>query len=339
MTPGERPLRALLTAAGLDAPLADPAVREVVVNRPGEFGVERADGWTWHEAPHLTFDHLDMIGILAASMRGRDVDASRPLCRATLPDGQRVFVARPPATHPGIVSLTVRKPSTRERRVEDDEFLALFDQTNAGPRRRSKGDEDLIALKRARDWQGFFKLAPRLKKTIGVTGCTGSGKTELLKTVMREVPEGERIVTVESDDEFGHMRQHNRVSLFYGDEGQAMADVTAEDCVKAALRMRPDRVMVQEVTGRDAFAFLRVLAAGHPGSVTSWHAEEGEAFDALELMVKQHPSGNTIPDAKIKQYLRKYLDVVVWCDRGEDGFSAPYVWLRAEEEAAPGIAA
>ena len=324
----------MLTAAGLDDHLADPATREIVVNRPGEFGVEREGQWSWHVAPFLTFERLDMIGILAASMRGRDVDGARPLCSASLPDGPRLFIARPPATHPGIIALSVRKPSTKERRVDDAEFLELFDKTNTGPRRRSKGDEQLIALKRARDWRGFFKLAPRLKKTIGITGCTGSGKTELLKTVMREVPEDERVITIETDDEFGDMRQRNRVSFFYSEEGQTAANVSAEDCVKAALRMRPDRVGMQEIRGRDAFAFLRVLAAGHPGSLTSWHAEEGEAFDALELMVRQHPAGNTIPDAKIKQYLMRYLDVVVWCDRGEDGFSAPYVWLRAEQEAA-----
>lgn len=339
MTPGERPLRALLRDTGLAAPLADPATREVVVNRPGEYGVERRGEWEWHDAPALTFEHLDMIGILAASMSGKDVDDAHPLCGGTLPDGQRIQICRPSATKPGVISLTMRKPSAEVRTVDEDDFSALFAKARAPSGRRTALDAQLMALKAAGDWPDLFRLAVRSRKTIAVTGKTGSGKTTLLRRLMHEVPDSERLVTIEDADEFGDMRQRNRVALFHSSGSQSAAALSAEDCVKAALRMRPDRVMIQELRAGDAFAFLRVLAAGHPGSVTTWHAEEGEAFDALELMVRQHPAGNTIPDAKIRQYLQKHLDVVVWCDRGDDGFSAPYVWLRAEEEAAPEIAA
>lgn len=334
MTPGERPLRALLRDTGLDAPLADPATREVVVNRPGEFGVERRGEWSWHDAPALTFEHLDMIGILAAGMSGKDVDDSHPLCGGTLPDGQRIQVCRPSATKPGIISLTMRKPSAEAGTVDEDDFAALFAKAGAPTGRRTALDAQMIELKATRRWADLFRLAVKSRKTIAVTGATGSGKTHLLRRLMREVPEHERIVTIEDADEFGEMRQRNRVALFHSSGSQSAAALTAEDCVKAALRMRPDRVMIQEIREGDAFAFMRVLAAGHPGSVTTWHAEEGEAFDALELMIKQHPAGLAIPDSKVRQYLVRHLQVVVWCDRGEDGFSAPYVWLRAEQEAA-----
>ena len=332
MRPGERPLRALL--APFAAALADTATTEVVVNRPGEFGVEAGGRWIWHEAPGLSFEHLDQIGILAASMSGRDVDGAHPLAEGTLPDGERIHVCRPPATGQGIISLTIRRPTAEVRTIDDADFAALFTDANTSSTRRTARDGDLIALKRAGQWRDLFRLAVTARKTIAVTGATGSGKTTLLRRLMHEVGEHERIVTIEDAAEFGAMRQRNRVALFHSSGSASLARLSAEDLVKTALRMRPDRVMLQEIRAGDAFAFIRVLAAGHPGSVTTWHAEEGEAFDALELMIRQHPAGNTIPDSKVRAYLTRHIDLVVWCARGEDGFSAPSVWLKAEQQAA-----
>lgn len=329
MTPGIRPLRRFL--APFAAALADPRVTEVVVNEPGSFGVEAAGQWTWHAAPELTFDHLDKIAILAASTNGRDVDEAAPLCPATLPDGERIQICRPAATQPGIISLTIRRPSAVIRTMEDADFPALFAKVNAPKTRRATQDATMVELKRAGRWRDLFRYAVANRKTIAVTGATGSGKTDLLKRMLEAIPEHERLVTIEDADEF-KTRHRNRVKLFHSAESASRASITPEDLVKAALRMRPDRVMIQEVRAGDAFAFIRVLAAGHPGSLTTWHAEEGEAFDALELMVRQHPAGNAIPDNKIRGYLMRHLDVVVWCAKDEDGYGSPYVWLRAEEQ-------
>ena len=332
MMPGERPLRRLLRPFERAFGCADTT--EVVVNRPGEFGVEAGGVWSWHDEPSLTFDTLDQIAILAASLSGRDIDGRHPICEGTLPDGQRIHICRPSATKPGILSLTMRKPSTKVRTIDDDDFETMFNSVGAPRSRRAEVDAQLIAMKRQKDWRGLFRTAVRQRKTIAVTGATGSGKTTLLKTLMLEVPEHERIITVEDADEFGEMRQRNRVALMHTSGGQSLAKLSADDCVRSALRMRPDRIGIQEVRGADAFAFIRALAAGHPGSVTSWHSEEDNFFDALELMLRQHPSGNSIPADKMRRYLEQYIDIVVWCARGEDGFSAPFVWLKAEQNPA-----
>lgn len=331
MRPGERPLRAMLQPFA--HVLADAATTEVVVNEPGSFGVEAAGRWTWHDAPELTYGRLDQIGILAASMSGRDVDGAHPLAEGTLPDGERIHVVRPPATGQGIISLTIRRPSADARSVDDPDFNALFDEALTPSTRRTADDAELIALKHAGNWRDMFRLAVRKRKTIGITGATGSGKTDLMRRLLQEVGEQERIITIEDASEFGKMRQRNRVALFHSSGSASQANLTAEDLVKTALRMRPDRVMLQEVRSGDAFAFLRVCAAGHPGAVTTWHSEEGEAFDALELMIKQHPAGNAIPDAKVRKYLTQHLDLVVWCSKTPDRFSAPNVWLKAEQAA------
>jgi type IV secretion system protein VirB11 len=328
MIPGASTLLRLLQP--FDPFLTAEGVREIVVNRPGEVGVENVEGWSWHRTPELDYDRLEEISILAGFQTSHDVDDEHPLCGSTLPGGQRVQICRPPATAQGIISLAIRKPATTARRVDDDDFEGLFATANAGPSRRSLADAELVALYRARDWRAFFKLARKARKSFGFCGSTGSGKTDLLKRLIQLTPDSVRVVSIESDAEFGEIGTRNRVSLFYGDD---RAKIASEDALKASLRLRPDEIWMQEVRGAEAFAYIRALAAGHPGGGTSWHAEEGQEFDALELMVKQHPAGATIPDNKVRQLLRQYLDVVVWCARGEDGFSAPRVWFKAAEDA------
>src|SRR5207244_4373373 len=139
MRPGERTLRTSLRC--LAAWLDDPATTEVVVNRPGEVGVECAGQWSWHNVPELTFARLDAISILAASMTNREVDPSQPLCASTLPTAERIQVCRPPATMPGVISLTIRKPAVRARTIDDPDFASLFAEANAGARRRTRADE------------------------------------------------------------------------------------------------------------------------------------------------------------------------------------------------------
>jgi type IV secretion system protein VirB11 len=312
------------------APLADPLTTEVVANRPFEIGVERNGRWNWIEAPEATFERLESIAVYAAHSAGAEFDAEHPLARGTLPNGERLQACRPKATRQGIMSLTVRKPAAVARRVDDPDFEGMFVRAEA-PHSRTQ-DVHLVSLKRQGKWQEFWKLAVRCRRTIGACGATGSGKTDFIKRLMQEIPEGERIVTVEDADEFGALRQRNHVALFFAEPGQP--GVTAEECVRAARRMRPDRIMLQECRGPEAFAFVQAIAAGHPGGMTSWHAEEGEAFDALELMLKQHPGAATFPSDKARALLRRYLDVVVWLARSDNGFSAPLVWLKAEEDLA-----
>jgi type IV secretion system protein VirB11 len=189
-------------------------------------------------------------------------------------------------------------------------------------------DAELLALYQAQDWPAFFALAVKAKKTIAATGSTGSGKTSLLRRLMQEIPGEERLVTIEDTDEFGPLPLRNRVSMFYGS-----ANVSAENAVEASLRMRPDRVAMQELRGAEAFAYLRLLAAGHPGGLTTWHAEEGDPFTPLALMAKTSAAGRNIPDDKLAVILRSLIDVIAFCRRDARGFSVPSVYYRAAEAA------
>jgi type IV secretion system protein VirB11 len=331
MQAGELPLRSFLEPV---PELNDPTVREIVINRPGEIGIERSTGdrareggWTWREVPQFTLDRLDQIGILAGWALSKDLDAGNPICMTTLPDGQRCTIVRSPAVSRDTMSITIRNPSHDKRTVFDPDFDALMRAATTGTKGRGKADETLLALYRAKAWPEFFSLAVKSHKTIAATGTTGSGKTTFLKRLMREIEAFERLITIEDTDEFGTLPQRNRVSMFFGS-----ANVTAEKAVEASLRMRPDRVAMQELRGAEAWAYIRLLAAGHPGGLTTWHAEDGDAFTPLALMAKQSEAGRNIPDDKLMTILRSFIDIVAYCKRDESGFSVPSVWFRAAEE-------
>lgn len=323
MLDGERPLRAYLEP--ISAFLAAPGVTEIVVNKPGEIGVEASGKWEFYDVPEMTFDRLDQMGILACFASGNEFDGEHPIGLATLPDGQRFTICRPSATSPGVMSVTIRVPSRNTRTISDSDFAGLLEVANTGTENANAISDRLQHSYRTGQWEDFFRLAVKSGKTILATGVTGSGKTTFLKRLLQEIPLNERIVTIEDTAEFGVLPHRNRVSLFYGSSG-----ITAEDAAKVSLRMRPDRVIMQELRGSEAFAFLRVMLAGHGGGQTTLHAGRGEAeaFEALATMVKTHPAGKEIPDEKLGPLLRRLVDIVAWCSRDEDGFHVPYVWFR-----------
>jgi len=111
--------------------------------------------------------------------------------------------------------------------------------------------------------------------------------------------------------------------------------VRTEDLLEASLRMRPDRVLMQELRDGAAFAYLRGVVAGHPGSITTLHAQStAGAFDALRLMVRQHPAGATLADADVRELLSQMVDIVVHCERCGNAFTVDGLWWKEAEDAA-----
>lgn len=327
MTPlGATTLRQLL--APIAPALADPRVTEVVVNRPGEVGIETSQGWTWQETPELTYPRLDAIATLCAALSQQDVGPERPLCASVLPDGQRMQICRPPAVPAGTISLTIRRPSGFIPTIDALAAGGLFARTQAAGLRVSPQETELIALHRAGDWQRFFPLAVQAKKTVIVAGDTGSGKTTFAKALVQAIPLHERLITLEDTAEFIGLPQRNWVALFYSKGDQGLGHVQSEQLIEAALRMRPDRVLMQELRDGAAFTFMRGIAAGHPGSITTCHAGSAAgAFDALRLMVKQHDAGKHLADLDVRRLLRQLVDVVVYCRADWRGYAVEEVYF------------
>ncbi len=294
--------------------LSRPDVTDVLVNRPGEVWVETTGGGMTREpADQLDETALQRLARQIAAASHQGVNREQPLLSATLPDGARVQVVAPPATRGGL-ALAVRKHLISDLSVSDLDRDGLFcTNARADPEREARADDQLQALHDAGDLAGFLRLAVQRRKTIVISGGTGSGKTTLLNALVKEIDRGERLVVIEDAPEI-RLDHPNSVGLVAvrGELGEARVD--ADTLLAASLRLRPDRIMLGELRGKEAFAFLRAVNSGHPGSITTVHADSpAGALDQIALL--SLTSGVDLGWDKVQTYVNKVIDVVVQIDR------------------------
>ena len=301
--------------------LGDRDVTELCVNRPGEVFVERADGWRREGVPFLTEPWCQQFARLVAGATKQRVNAETPLLSASLPSGERLQVVLPPAVAVGTVAIVIRRPSEQVWGLEELATGGLFERCVASGSCAFAGSEaELARLYAAGEWQAFLRLAVQVRKNIVVSGATGSGKTTLTKALIREIPRDERLVVLEDAAELALDSHPNSVRLFYSKDGQGLARVSAKQLLEASLRMRPDRILLAELRGEEAYYYLRNVNSGHPGSITSVHASSAElAFEQLTLLVKESAAGRELARSDIRALLEELVDVVVQCARDSAG--------------------
>lgn len=287
-------------------------ITDLLINRPGEVWIESGGGaLNAVAAPQVTELALGRLARQIAAATHQGVNREHPLLSATLPGGGRVQIIGPPATRAGSV-LAIRKHMIADLSVDDLSVRGLFGPV-AGASSRDARNGELAALLDGGDTAEFLKQAVRSKKTIVISGGTGSGKTTLLNALVREIERSERLIAIEDAPEIrlDHPNSFGLIAV-RGEQGEAR--VNADDLLRASLRMRPDRILMGELRGNEAFAFLRAVNSGHPGSITTVHADSPEgAIDQIALLAMT--SGLDLGWSKIQTYVRRVIDVIVQLER------------------------
>ncbi len=298
----------------LAAWLDRPDVTDILINAPGEVWIETLGGEAQrHFAPELTDTALWRLATQIAAATHQGVNRENPLLGATLPNGARVQIIAPPATR-GAMAIAIRKHVVSDLSLDDYAADGAFEaarQVNLDER-----SEIDLALQDALD-EGriadFLRDAVRAKKNIIVSGGTSTGKTTFLNALVKEIPPSERLIVVEDTPEV-KLEHPNAIGLIAVRGALGEASIGAQDLLQASLRMRPDRIILGELRGAEAYSFLRAVNSGHPGSITTVHADSPRAaLDQIALMVLQ--SGANLGRAEIVDYVGAVVDVAVQLSR------------------------
>jgi pilus assembly protein CpaF len=270
--------------------ILDESISEVMVNGADRIFIERAGFLEPVQGIHLGEKSL-MVAVKNIARRlGDDISESKPILDSRLPDGSRVAAVIPPCSVNG-VTLTIRKFNARHFGVEE--------LVRAGTLERWLANQ----------LEGYV-LA---RKSILIAGATGSGKTSMLNVLGKFIPADERVLLIEDTSEI-HMAQDNLVRFEARQPQNGLPGVTIRELLKAALRHRPDRIILGEIRGSEAFDLLQLLNTGHSGSLSTVHATSArQGLARFTSCVLQ--SGVDLPYRAIKTNIGDSLDVVVHLER------------------------
>ena len=276
--------------------LNDDRVTEIMVNAPDQIYVE-VDGRVVLDESVSFINEKHIIRTIQRIVQplGRTIDAANPMVDARLRDGSRLNAIIPPLSLKGPV-LTIRKFAKDLESIDD--LLLKGALTN--------------------DMAIFLECCVKAKLNILISGGTGTGKTTLLNILSGFIGEDERIITIEDAAELRLKQKHvisleTRASNYEGE-----GEVTIRDLVRNSLRMRPDRIIVGEVRGKEAFDMMQAMNTGHEGSITTLHANGPiDAMNRMETMIMMNEM--SIPVSAIRGYIENAIDIIVQIDRLSDG--------------------
>ncbi|MDE1882549.1 MAG: CpaF family protein [Rhodospirillales bacterium] len=285
----------MLGLGPLEPLLLDETINDIMVNGPDHVFIERSG--KLHQVPVRFRDwtHLTNICQRIAASIGRRVDESSPMCDARLKDGSRVNIVLPPLAIDG-PSISIRKFSKKP--IDFKKLIEFGAMTPPIAR--------------------VLEIAARCRLNIIVSGGTGSGKTTMMNALSRFIDATERIVTVEDAAEL-QLQQPHVVRLETRPPSlEGKGEVTARDLVRNALRMRPDRIIIGETRGAEAFDMLQAMNTGHDGSMSTIHANNTrDALSRIENMVQMSSMGLT-PRA-IRQQVCAAVNLIIQVERQRDG--------------------
>jgi len=285
----------ILGLGPLEQLLEDDTINDIMVNGPERTFVERRGKVVQADIRFRNTAHLAGICQRIAAAVGRRVDESSPMVDARLKDGSRVNIVFPPLALDGPY-VSIRKFG---KKTIDFAKLVEF---------------------KALTWQvaRILEIAGKARLNIIISGGTGSGKTTLLNATSRMIDAGERVVTVEDAAEL-QLQQPHVVRLETRPPSlEGKGEITQRDLVRNALRMRPDRIIIGEVRGGEAFDMLQAMNTGHDGSMSTIHANTTrDAVIRIENMVQMGNMG--LPSKAIRTQIVSAIDLIVQVERQRDG--------------------
>jgi len=280
----------------LELLMADPTVSDILVNSYDKVYVERRGRLELSDVTFTDDRHLMRIIDKIVSLVGRRIDESSPMVDARLPDGSRVNAVIPPIALDGPM-MSVRR------------FAHI-------PLKMSNLVDDLRSL--TPDMAEMLEGLCRAKVNMVISGGTGAGKTTLLNIMSGYIPASERVVTIEDAAELQLQQPHVVRLETRPPNMEGKGEVTARALVKNALRMRPDRVIIGEVRGAEAFDMLQAMNTGHEGSLTTIHANTPrDALSRMENMVSM--ANLNLPHKAARQQIASAITVIIQALRLTDG--------------------
>jgi pilus assembly protein CpaF len=275
--------------------LNDPTISEVMVNGPETVYYERDGVITESRTRFRNEEHVRRIAERILTQVGRRIDESTPMVDARLPDGSRVNITIPPAT-PRYPTITIRKFRIDRYRIEDLMAAGTLSE----------------------QMRELFAACVQYKLNILISGGTGSGKTTLLNALSTYIPESERIITIEDPAELQLQQRHVVSMEARPPDMMGQHEISQRDLLRNALRMRPDRIIIGEVRGAEAFEMMQAMNTGHEGSLSTVHANSPrDALARVENMVLM--AGVDLPSFAIREQMGSALHLIIQLQRFPDG--------------------
>ncbi|TPD57973.1 CpaF family protein [Emcibacter nanhaiensis] len=288
-------LHDMLGLGPLEPLLEDETVTEIMVNGPKQIYIEKNGKLTLSDVTFRDNQHLMNICTRIVTAVGRRVDETTPICDARLADGSRVNIIIPPLAIDG-ASISIRKFAKQKITIDK-----MLDFGSLSPQMAT-----------------VLKIASACRLNILISGGTGSGKTTMLNALSRMIDTGERVVTIEDTAEL-QMQQPHVVRLETRPANlEGKGEISMRDLVKNALRMRPDRIILGEVRGAEAFDVLQAMNTGHDGSMCTLHANNPrEALTRMENMIGM--ADLKLPPKAVREQIAGAVDLIVQISRMRDG--------------------
>lgn len=302
--------------------LEDNEVSEVLLNKPGEAYIEKKGILKRVDVPQFDQRTVMRLFQLIANENSQEISEKKPLLSASLRDGSRIQIVLPPTAK--CPTLSIRRKVIQNFTLDDYDGIGFYKQAvpfNVETQHFSafhEEEKELLRFYQEKKWGQFIRRAIELKKNIVISGGTSSGKTTFLNACLHHIPLNERIILLEDTREID-IPHPNQVSLISHKGEQGLAKVSMQDLVQCCLRLRPDRIILGEIRGREILDFLGASSTGHEGSLTSIHANNPRiALMRMKQLYKQ----NNVPsmsDQDILHEINEVVDIIIQVGKSVNG--------------------